>query len=210
MGTLRRLWTSLLTRLLAGVRDETDSDPLSAYSRKVTNALVGKRLNTTIEALRQGPPPAAADHRPDATLLDPDPERTVARALAANAPEDQRAQLVVALDAQKSSMNEYARIHLWNAGVRSQASLAAAVTQLVDTALRLGGEDTLSQEQLTHLVIVIDQALAETFRDMTPIERATAFDAVLIEAGTMSTLKHFDAAQGTAMASACLGRFGLR
>lgn len=181
-------------------------DP-STYSCKVTEALASQKLGSTIDALLDGQKMPPSPRRPDATVFAPLQDKAVIKLLSATAPASQRADVAFGLEAHRNVSNEEAKIVLMNAGVRAQASLAAAATQLIGTALRMGPHKTLSDEQLASLLTVIDAALAPTFATMKPEDQAAAFDALLIEAGLIATMKGVDPKTGTAMATSCLARW---
>jgi hypothetical protein len=185
------------------------ADAPETYSCAVTEALASKKLGSTIDALLQGEA-LASPRPPDATLLDLPRDNAVPRLLAATVPQDQRPNVELGLATFRNVSNEEAKLLLVQAGVRAQASLAAAVTHLFDTALRVGPKTTLSQEQLAGLLTVIDAELEPTFHTMKPEERSAAFDALLIEAGLIATTQRLDPQQARALATSCLQRFKLR
>lgn len=196
--------------VLPDCRTQGRAEDPATYSCKVTEVLASQKLGSTIDALLKGQKLPAGRSRPEATVVTPLQGKAVIKLLAASVPPGQRADVEMALEAERNANNEEAKIVLMNAGVRTEASLAAAATHLIATALRFGPNTTLSDEQLASLLIVIDAALAPTAAAMKPEDQEAALDALLIEAGLMGTANRVDPRAGRAMATSCLARFKLR
>jgi hypothetical protein len=183
-------------------------DDVAKYTCKLTEVLAAAKIGATVRALHHGNHVSSAK-TPDATLLVREPRYALTAMLVADLPADQRVDASIGLEALRAAQGESANLLLLQAGVRAPGSLAAAATQLIDTTLTAMHGTSLTKPQLADLLTVIDEALAPTFRTLSAEEKTAAFDALLIEAGTIARTRQLDPYQGIDLALAVSARFDL-